>query len=84
MANSWILDRLKSIKSDLINKNADPDKLAIVMSDLSYHKLHKALQELCGQEILILNKFQDMEIIVHPLCDDDQIYIIDKNIWKIE
>ena len=83
MADSWILDRLKAVKNDLIVKGADPGNLAMVMSDLSYNKLHKTLQNLSGKEILILEKFENMEIIVHPSCDDDQIHIIDKNVWKV-
>lgn len=82
MAMFSVLQRVVALKRELITKGADPDKLALVMSDESYHKLHAACQQRTNKEILILEQFEDMEIIVHPLCSDDVMHIIDMRYFK--
>ena len=70
-----VVDSIKRIKAKLIVQGAHPDTLLISLG--SYNKLHKAMQELSGKEILILEIFDDLKVVVHPKCSDNELYIIE-------
>ena len=72
-----VVDSIKRIKAKLIDEGAHPDTL--MLSLRSYNLLHSAMQDTLGKEILVLETFDDLKILVHPKCSDDQIYIIDSN-----
>ncbi len=70
-----VVESIKRIKAKLIEAGAHPNTL--MLSLRSYNLLHSAMQDALGKEILVLETFDDLKILVHPHCSNDRLYIIE-------